>query len=388
MPTIEQEPRLSLPADFRPPAPGPRARFRDRGNETEIAPCRDRARAAGYHRRVRRFCLSIHAGYTCGRSGACCTAGWRIPVDSARLAALRARPALRRTLDGLPAAGNAGGTLVLRTDGDGGCAFHDPAGRLCTIHRDSGPQLLPEGCRNFPRIALHDPRGTFVTLSHFCPTAAALLLAAGDIVVVEAPASISLDGDVEGLDARDVLPPLLGPGMLMDHEGYGAWEREGLGVLNDHGRSPREALALIRAATEDARAWRPGGETLASRVTRAFARARSRPPAPGGPPALSRATKAFLAAHLFASWAAYQDGGLMAVVHTVEGALALLERALSRDTFDAAGAGAPPADVRATFVNAVRSVDLVLRHGQPASTGDAHAGSRSLSPLRRHRHPR
>jgi hypothetical protein len=91
---------------------------------------------------------------------------------------------------------------------------------------------------------LSDSRGVFITLSHFCPTAAALLLDDREITIVEAPASLSLNGAVEGLDATGVLPPLLGPGMLTDADGYTAWEREAVGVFNDRRRTAQDALAI------------------------------------------------------------------------------------------------------------------------------------------------
>jgi len=69
----------------------------------------------------------------------------------------------------------------------------------------------------FPRIVLHDARGTFISLSHFCPTAASLLFeSTGEAVIVQAPAALSDIGELDGLDARHVWPPLLRPNMLMD----------------------------------------------------------------------------------------------------------------------------------------------------------------------------
>lgn len=267
------------------------------------------------------FCLSIHAEYRCGRSGACCTAGWRIPVNS--------------------------GVLPVRDDG--ACVFYDTTGDgLCAIHRDTGAGALPVSCRNYPRVALHDARGTFVTLSAFCPTAARLLLGAGDIRIVDAPPSLTLNGTVEGLDATGVLPPLLRTGMLMDFEGYSAWEEEAIGVMNERRYSARAALAIVSESTQDVLAWRPGGESLAAAVKRAFARAatNSQRGEGSGPPVLEHAIKAFFASHLFGSWAAYQRGGLAAVVEELETAASLVEGARNPES----------------FVEAVRAADLRLRH--------------------------
>jgi len=340
---------------------------------------------------MRASCLSVHARYKCAHSGACCTAGWPIQVDDRIVAGLRAR----RMIDAHTiASADDGGATILGTAADGACVFYDrDHGRLCAIHKDAGPALLPTACRNFPRIALRDPRGLFVTLSHFCPTAAALLLDTGAIAIVDAPGSITLDGTVEGLDATGVMPPLLRPGMLMDLEGYDAWEREGIAVLNDARYSAAEALAIIAAATADACRWNPGRDPLAAWISRSFAaRADPLPVAlrlrSGHPEQMSRAeagnhtsgelaghparpyfdrsTKAFLAAHLFASWAAYQGGGLSAIVEELEVALALVGAAL-RDSRE-------PND----FIEAVRTVDHRLRHHQD------HVRTRPLPSLRPH----
>ena len=128
---------------------------------------------------------------------------------------------------------------------------------------------------------------------------------------MEAPAALSLNGAAEGLDATAVLPPLLRPGMLTDPDGYDGWEREAVATFNDRSRGARDALAVIAAATDEVRAWQPGGDSLATRVSEAFHRARSSSAPPEGEPSsLDRGIKAFLAAHLFASWSAYQDDGL------------------------------------------------------------------------------
>jgi hypothetical protein len=240
--------------------------------------------------------------------------------------------------------------LTLATTTSGACVFYDTDhDRLCRIQRNAGIELMPIACRNFPRVTLRDRRGVFVTLSHYCPTAARLLLKADDIRAIPAPSSISLDGAVEGLDATDVMPPLLRPGMLADLDGYSAWEREGLAVLNDREYSAPVAVQIIGAATADACNWSPGDEPLATRVTTAFERARqARRPDPHNPlSAFDRPIKAFLAAHLFASWAAYQCGGLTAVVQSLEAAFALV--------------GSRSADEEA-FIAAVRAADLQLRH--------------------------
>ena len=108
---------------------------------------------------------------------------------------------------------------------DGACGFFERDSRLCAIHRDGGSAALPATCRIFPRLVLHDARGTFVSLSHFCPTAAAMLFdAPGPDAIVDAPASLTGEGRLDGLDATDAWPPLLRTSVLMDLDAYAAWE--------------------------------------------------------------------------------------------------------------------------------------------------------------------
>jgi Fe-S-cluster containining protein len=328
---------------------------------------------------MRTSCLSIHAAYACEHSGACCRAPWPIPLEEAQVWRLRAQGLVPETgsLPVRPLESPVNGmTLRLATGGNGACVFFDAeGGRLCRIHRQAGPDMLPSTCRAFPRIALRDARGLLITLSHYCPTAARLLLNAGDILIVHAPASLSLGGEIGGLDATAVLPPLLRPGMLMDLEGYAKWEQEAIAVLNDGLLTAQDAVGVIRAATRDTCQWQPGVETLAEQASRAFVRARAGVPQRGasaladapadrrrlgggwsaprrdraaGVSRLEHATKAFIAAHLFASWAAYQEGGLCAVVDAVEAALALVGTGHADDE---------------SFLSTVRAADLRLRHG-------------------------
>jgi len=81
--------------------------------------------------------------------------------------------------------------------------------------------------------------------------------------------------------------------------------------------------------------------------------------------------KSFLAAHAFASWAPYQQGGLGAAAAAVQTALTEFERALAKARRDGNN------DPDETFITAVRQTDLLLRHAH------TDVGSGSLSPLRR-----
>jgi Fe-S-cluster containining protein len=307
--------------------------------------------------------------------GACCTALWPIPAEQPLIDAVRAG---RVPVSGAPfetaSAADGSRLSILATTVDGACVFFEPrTGRLCAIHRTVGPALLPSACRNFPRVALRDPRGVFVTLSHYCPTAARLLLLDQDLAIVDAPARLTLDGDVEGLDATDVLPPLLRPGMLMSLDAYDIWEREAVATLNDRTLPPAEAVNAISMATATARDWRPGGGQLCDAIEDAFARARKAAPSQRSVSRMEHAVKSFLAAHAFASWAAYQQGGLSAAAAAVQNALTELERAL-------ATVGRPRRDGNQdaddTLITAVRQTDFLLRHAH------ADVGAGSLSPLR------
>ena len=321
---------------------------------------------------TRSHCLSIHAGYACAHAGACCTVRWPIPAEQPLIDAVHAG---RVPVNGTPfetvSAADGRRLSILATTGDGACVFFEPhAGRLCAVHRTVGPGMLPTACRNFPRIALRDPRGVFVTLSHYCPTAARLLLLDQDLAIVDAPAPLTLDGEVEGLDATDVLPPLLRPGMLMSLDAYDTWEREAVATLNDRTLPPAEAVTAISAATAAVRDWRPGEGELCTAVERAFAGARKAAACDRSVSRMEHAVKSFVAAHAFASWAAYQQGGLSAAAAAVQAALTELEQALAkwRDGNQAADE---------TFITAVRQTDFLLRHAH------TDVGVGPLSPLRR-----
>ncbi len=193
------------------------------------------------------LCLGLHAGYLCQHAGACCTAGWAIPIERRAYEQVRVHfgghGRVRLFADGGPLPD--GAAAVLGFQSTGACVFFEQGrGNLCAVHRELGAASLPAACRHFPRLVLHDARGTRVSLSHFCPTAAALLRSPNTqaFAIVRAPGPLTLADDLadggsessdrlEGLDARDALPPLLRPGMLTDFEGYDAWERAAIALL-------------------------------------------------------------------------------------------------------------------------------------------------------------
>jgi hypothetical protein len=130
--------------------------------------------------------------------------------------------------------------------------------------------MLPAACRHFPRVYRREPHGDRLTLSHFCPTAAGLLFESGPVTICEAEPPLALEMAAEGLDVRDALPPLLRPGMLMDHPGYDAWEACVVASFA-HAPSVEESFAAVTTATERVRRWHPADGPLDAAVRAAFA---------------------------------------------------------------------------------------------------------------------
>ena len=349
--------------------------------------------------------LRLHAGYRCRHAGACCTAGWAIPVEGTVHERLQLHfgTSHDRVLFASGGAPPDGAAAVLATDPDGRCVFFEPArGNLCAIHRELGPAMLPGVCRQFPRVVLRDGRGTRISLSHFCPTAAGLLTspqpAAFDIV--EAPTALGLDGMAEGLDARNVMPPLLEPKMLTDLEGYDAWERRAIALLGRADLSAAGALARIGVATRAVQRWRPSRSSLRDTVEREFDVASSMKPdedldADGASTAAVQARvdlalrsipeglahpsasetfeadwqrvapwwhqvddvlRAYLAARLFGNWVAYYGQGLHVVVEYLQVALAVVKMEAVKH------AAKTPSSPWQTVTEAIRNADLLLVH--------------------------
>jgi Fe-S-cluster containining protein len=372
---------------------------------------------------VSAFCLSFHAGWRCRHSGACCRAGWAIPVESDRFERITRQVSRERAARLFITGGPLpeGAAAILGTEPDGACRFHE--GQRCAIHRDLGQDALPSACQQFPRIALVDGRGTFVRLSHFCPTAASLLLQSDTFTIVRAPDTIALQGNVEGLDARAVLPPLLRPGLLTDLAGYGAWESGGVETLASGVWTAGEALGVIDAATRTILDWGPGDESLEMTVRHAFTSAQPlaapvdpeldlqrfargaasipdglrAPRVPRGIEAVwtrtgaelqarDAAARAWLASHLFGNWTAYSANGLSTVVEYLHVCLAVLRVELARECLRETHGSA---DQR--LLAAIRQSDHFLHHlaDIPALTrliDHEHDRSRTLPPLRHNRH--
>src|SRR5688500_11735331 len=155
------------------------------------------------------FALSIHADYRCRHSGACCSADWDVPVELPVYRSLRSAVAAGQLRVGSGAApldpvvvepglpDDAAAMLERTNRGD--CVFFERPSHLCVVHRDLGEPALPSTCRHFPRVAVQDLRGTFITLSHFCPTAASMLFRDDvPIEIVSGPVAFP-PGDYDGL---------------------------------------------------------------------------------------------------------------------------------------------------------------------------------------------
>ena len=351
------------------------------------------------------FSLSIHADYKCRHSGACCTADWDVPVelpvyrslnDRIVSGALRVAP----TAEPLPPFIvepdlPEGAAAMLERTLQGECVFFERESHLCVVHRDAGEEALPATCRHFPRLAVSDARGTFVTLSHYCPTAASMLFR-DDVAldIVEGPPAFP-PADYDGLTVMtDDLPPLLSPSMLMDPGGYSAWERHMVRRCASNA-SPERVVATLASDAARLRAWRPGNGSLVEAIEclpkelvtivpdsslAASFRLRDEvataipddlKPAPDDGqldgayreyvrPAWSRFQRpinSYLAAKAFASWTAYQGRGLATIVRGLEAALALVRIEAARQCRDA-NRGLD----RDLLLEAFRSADFALNH--------------------------
>jgi hypothetical protein len=352
------------------------------------------------------FALSIHADYRCRHSGACCSADWDVPIELPVYRTLkqavecgRLQPqASARHLDPFvvePDLPEDAAAMLERTDA-GECVFLERGTKLCIVHRDLGEPSLPATCRYFPRLALRDDRGTFITLSHFCPTAASMLFRDDCSLSVVAGPHAFPPGDYEGLIVTGAdLPPLLSPTMLMDPPGYSAWERHMVTRCSELDRSPEAVVATLTRDARVLRGWRPGEVTLADAVRGLPGNsANEEPPTafdaslylyaqvmravpddlrpqpdeedlgsafirhvvpawPGFYPPLNR----YLAAKAFASWTAYQGRGVMTIVRGLEAALAVVRIESARQC---RGAGrALDTDL---LREAFRSADFILNH--------------------------
>jgi Fe-S-cluster containining protein len=314
--------------------------------------------------------LSLHSNYRCQDSGACCSAGWAIQIESDRLVHLDA--AVRSgSLELASGTGlnwmNTGDTPALPVL-DGRCAFFDErAAKHCRVQHALGHEALPLACRQFPRVVVRDPFAVSVTLSHFCPTAAALLKTDDQIAITDAPPAFPASEEYDGLDATDGLPPLLRMDMAMDWASWREFERLSVALLVDGSTSAEVSLGQLSHAVEALRVWSPANGDLPAATIAAFTAARQtsacadldvstlyaevRDAIPEGLRASAdapqiddgtlepRVLKHFLAAHAFANWTAHLGTGLRTWLRSIQAAYAA-----------------------AVHTSSVRGADLMLRH--------------------------
>jgi hypothetical protein len=350
--------------------------------------------------------LSIHADYQCRHSGRCCSTNWDVPVElpvyrtladalaSGRLQTAPGTEGMQPFILG-PDLPDDTAAMFERTD-DGQCVFLERSSRLCIVHRDLGETALASTCRHFPRLAIHDRRGTFVALSHFCPTAASMLFREDvPVAIVDAPPAFP-PRDYEGLDVTDEdLPPLLHPQMLMDLEGYTAWERHMVSRCHDVTRRPESIMATLHRDAIAIGRWKPGAVPLADAIAQLpsgfveaeaasaldasldlFHEAITAVPIEFRPdPDEDRLDQAFvtfvrpgwsrfhapvnryIAAKAFATWTAYQGRGVATIIRGIEAAVALVRVEAARQCRDAGR----PLDA-GLLLEAFRSADFILNH--------------------------
>ena len=354
------------------------------------------------------YSLSIHADYRCRHSGACCTADWDVPVEvplyrtlDEALSAGRVAPAGR--LDGNSAAlivedelPDDAAAMVART-ANGDCVFYHRNSGLCVIHRDLGEPMLPATCRHFPRLAVRDGRGTFISLTHYCPTAVASLFRDDvPIEIIQDPPAFP-DADYEGLVVTsEDWPPLLRPDRLADAQSYNAWERHMVARCADESLSAESVIATLE---RDARTVRRVTSTTSAAIVNAIEQLPAGGVSAPVPEALDTSLahylevlkavpdewrpdadtrdltecyrrhvavewtafaaplRRYLAAKAFASWTAYQGRGFLTIVRGLEAALALVRVEAARCCRDA------NRPLNAELLReAIRQADFALNH--------------------------
>jgi len=353
------------------------------------------------------YSLSIHADYRCRHSGACCTADWDVPVElplyrtlDEALSAGRVAPAeldkngaALIVEDQLP---DEAAAMVART-ATGDCVFYHRKSGLCVIHRDLGEPMLPATCRHFPRLAVRDTRGTFISLTHYCPTAAASLFRDDvPIEIIESPPAFP-EADYEGLVVTsDDWPPLLRPDCLADVQSYTAWERHMVARCADETLSPESVIATLERDARIVRTVSPvTGAAIVNAIDRLPVDGVDAPvpealdaslayylevleavPDEWRPEADTRGLtecyrrcvaaewtgftaplRRYLAAKAFASWTAYQGRGFLTIVRGLEVALALVRVEAVRRCRD----GDHPLDAD-LLREAFRQADFALNH--------------------------
>jgi hypothetical protein len=102
---------------------------------------------------------------------------------------------------------------------------------------------------------LSDSRGTFVSLSHHCPTAALLLFRDDATLEPVLNPPMCAGRTFEGFDATRSYPPLLRPKVLFDLAAYDIWERFVVRTCARQDLAPECVLALVATTAERIRSW-------------------------------------------------------------------------------------------------------------------------------------
>lgn len=299
--------------------------------------------------------LNFHLPYVCRDSGMCCTAGWPIPLERDRVPLvedaigrkvipLRVEPWIVADAE---TPEEFGGVLALGDNGH--CVFFEAGRPGCAIH-----EVKPAACVHFPFVCLIDARGVRVTLSHYCPTAASLLFEHdGEIEIVDGPSPVPEGHILEGLDARESLPPLRTPGTqgtLMSFDEFTAWERNEIAraFIDTVQPDDRDLFDQARAAVPPPWGWpaaRPDfEEAFGALVEPNWFR-------------FEAPLKRYAAAKIFGSWAAYQGNGLAAVRRVAAMAAAVLRVECARRCAE----NGQLLD-RYTLQQAIGQADLLLVH--------------------------
>lgn len=307
---------------------------------------------------MRFFWLNFHTGYVCRDSGMCCSSGWPIPVERSRVslideAIVRDVIPLRVTPWLVPGEGSpddVAGMLAIRANGH--CVFFEAGKPGCSIH-----DIKPAGCVHFPFVCLIDQRGVHVTLSHYCPTAVSLLFEHRDpIAIVEGPAPVS--GELEGLDARESLPPTFAEATsgkpeatrLMTFDELSSWEREQVAQarIDELGSDDVTLFEQARAAVPAPWSWPDPPDHLDDSWYSLVAPAWLE---------FEDVLMRYAAAKLFGSWSLYLGNGTQAAIHTARIALAVLRIEAARQC----RIHGQPLN-RESMSEAIRQTDLLLVH--------------------------
>jgi Fe-S-cluster containining protein len=299
------------------------------------------------------FWLNFHIPYACRDSGICCTSGWPIPVERSSVSLIEDTIARKviplRVEPWLVPAGDAPDDVagMLAVGDNGACAFFEAGERGCSIH-----SVKPAGCVHFPYVCLIDQRGVHVTLSHYCPTAASLLFEGSDpIVIVEGPAPVAGD-DIEGLDARDSLPPVSrdANGRLMSFEDLDAWQRDQVASAKIGDFQPDDVARFDRARQSVPAPWTwPEAPAHAERTWWSLVAPKWH--------FFNDALTRYAAAKAYASWSLYMGDGIDAAIDSARIAAAVLRIEAARQC----GWSGRELD-RELLTEAIRQSDLLLVH--------------------------